>query len=472
VLTAQDLSGESLPAFEFATPGPLRERLCGLTMAGTKTGTFSLVVLDEMFPEGVLPLGSLALLVSSSGARLGIVEVLDRRTCWLSDVTWEMVASEGESDRSVAEWRRGHERFWSQFTDEIRAHTNDPHWAIADDTEVVYETYRFVRRLPAADVGRYPVVELVVDPDSVEWVSAELFELGCTGIEETMVGLLQTPQRYDSGGDSVDLSNKIALRAGFPSETIAAEAEAALDPAWLGRFEVIVGDDWLDAWRDHFEPVRVGRIVIAPSWRADDPDVVHHPVMVGAGSDDIVIWLDPGRSFGTGGHASTRLALSAMQRHELVGQQVLDVGCGSGVLMIAAVALGASSAHGVDVESAALAVTMENAQRHGVADRVSVGHNLGSDEALVYPMVVANILAPVLIELAPQIVARVASHGVLILAGLIAPQVDSVVAAFTAADPALGLAHVDEDGEWRGLTLQRATAPTVSPDEPGTLAQP
>ncbi len=117
-----------------------------------------------------------------------------------------------------------------------------------------------VERLPGADEGRYPVVMLAVPPDELELAVSELDELGTVGVEE-----------LDTSGGTV------ALRAGFPSDALAATAERALPRRWSPRLEVIVGDDWLDAWREHHEPLRVGRVVLAPAWKADDPDVTGHP---------------------------------------------------------------------------------------------------------------------------------------------------------------------------------------------------
>lgn len=436
---------DALPPYEFALPGPLRERLCGLVLAGVKTGTFTLQVLDEMWPDAVLPLGSLAQLVSSAGTSLAVLEVVSRQRLPIAEVTWDMVASEGEGDESVEEWRDGHESFWAQFVEEICAHTGDSTWQITDSTIVVYETFRVVQRLAPADEGRYAVVELAVPEGEVDVAVSELSDLDTVGIEELSVERLTSTNRF---GDAAGL---VALRAGFASEVIAARAESALPRRWLPRLEVIVGDDWLDTWREHVEPVRVGRVVIAPQWRRDDDAVRRSPLVTEAGDDDLVLWLEPGRSFGSGGHASTRLALLALQDLDLHDCHLLDVGCGSGILAVAAAMLGARSAEGVDVEPGALRALTDNAARNGVGDRCAATRSDVSDVVgRSFDVVVANILAPVLIDLADEISARIGPGGSLVLAGLIDDQVERVVAAY----PTLVLERDRCEGNWVALTLR------------------
>lgn len=416
---------EDMPPFELGRPGPLRERLCGLVLGGVKRGCFTLAVLDEIHPEDVLPPGTRARLVSSTGAALGVVEVEGRSTLRLADVSFDLVATEGEGDRSVAAWRAGHEAYWSHDLDEVRAHTGIPDWSIGDGTDVVYESFRLVERLPAADEGRYPVVELTVPADEVELAVSDLDDLGTLGVEELGVEEL---------GVEEPGTGAVGLRAGFPSDAAAAFAERSLPWHWSPRLEVIVGDDWLDAWREHLEPMRVGRVVVAPAWRAADPAVADHPVVrsVDPGRGDVLLWLEPGRSFGTGGHPSTRLVLETLQGLPLADASVLDVGCGSGVLGVAAAMLGAGRVEGVDIEPPALRAFLDNATRNGVADRCRARH---TDLARVadaegFDVVLANILAPVLVSLAPLIAARRASDGVVVLAGLITDQIPQVLAAF------------------------------------------
>jgi ribosomal protein L11 methyltransferase len=172
-------------------------------------------------------------------------------------------------------------------------------------------------------------------------------------------------------------------------------------------------EDWANAWKEHFRPVRAGRrTVIAPPWHDYSPE----------SENDLVVVLDPGMAFGTGTHPSTRLCLMALEDHLQAGDAVLDVGTGSGVLAIAAVKLGAKKVDAVDIEPVAIRSTLENAQRNGVADRLSV--SLGSVDdaarpASTYDVVVANIISRILVELASGLAAGTRPGGLLILSGVI-----------------------------------------------------
>ena len=451
-------AADDLPPWEFATPGPLRERLNGLALAGAKTGTFSLLVLEAVIPEyAETAIGTQFVMVGTNGARLGILETTARVVERIADVTWEQVDSEGESFVSVDDWRRGHEEFWTRYLDVIRTHTNDPHWHITDDTQVVYETFRIVERLPGAEEARYPVVECAVSPDEVELASADLYDLGTVGIEELAEGQELTDPRSPERIHA----DAVLLRAGFPSDALAIAAEAALDRRWHPRFEVLVGDDWLDAWREHFSPMRVGRLVIVPDWK-DDSELLGDPVLAGMGLGDVVLHLDPGRSFGTGGHTSTRLALEAIQALDLLGQRVLDVGCGSGVIAVAALLLGAAGALGLDIEDAAVERTMRNAAVNGVASRCTATSTpihalqvgaLGAEAE--HDVVVANILASVLIGEAEAMTRTVRAGGVLILSGFVTDQAERVAAAY----PSFSIEAELAEGSWRAWVL-RAASPT------------
>ena len=452
-----DSSANDLPLWEFATPGPLRERLNGLALAGAKTSTFSLYVLEEALGEGANPVGTQYVMIGTNGARLGILEIIRRVVERIADVSWEQVDSEGESFFSVDDWRRSHERFWRRFTGIICAHMNDPDWQITDDTEVVYETFRIVERLPGAGEARYPVVECSVPADEFELASTALHDLGTVGIEELGADATLTDPRFWAEPDG----DVIRLRAGFPSDELAVAAEAALDRRWEPRFEVLLGDDWLDAWREHFEPLRVGRLVIVPAWK-DDAELMGDPVLTGMGFGDVVMHLDPGRSFGTGAHVSTRLALGALQELDLTGARVLDIGCGSGVVAIAALLLGAVGAHGLDIEAAAIERTLRNAGVNAVAERCSAASTpIGElvDGALggapAHDIVVANILAPVLIGEAAAIARTVGPGGVLILSGFVSEQADRVRAAY--AD--LSVIATRTEGAWVALMLSTSQDP-------------
>jgi ribosomal protein L11 methyltransferase len=207
--------------------------------------------------------------------------------------------------------------------------------------------------------------------------------------------------------------------------------------------------EWADAWKEHFNVLRVGRrTVIRPSWRDYEPR-----------PGDVVIDLDPGMAFGTGQHETTRGCLVMLEEIVQPGMRVLDAGTGSGILAIAAVKLGAASVTAVDVEPQAITVARENAERNGVDRRIRVGQgSLGAawpfaeaSEGSV-DLVVANIHARVLIDLAEEITAALAPPGAIILSGIIAERAADVCDAFTALG--YSVTNTLTEGDWRTLALR------------------
>ena len=210
--------------------------------------------------------------------------------------------------------------------------------------------------------------------------------------------------------------------------------------------------DWATAWKSHFPVLRIGRrIVIRPTWRR------HRP-----GDDDLVLALDPGMAFGTGLHPTTRLCLAALERVADTGRmrrrgggpaRVLDVGCGSGILAIAALRLGAASALGVDVDPIAVEATRANARRNRVARVLKTQEGSLPSGKPPFDLVLANLIASLLVRLAPELAAEVRPGGTLIASGIFRDREPDVVTALTA----VGLAVVEraEEGDWVALTLRR-----------------
>lgn len=222
-------------------------------------------------------------------------------------------------------------------------------------------------------------------------------------------------------------------------------AGVPVDPMRIGRREADE-EEWRDVWKQYFRALRVGRtFLIRPSW-----DVV--PAQPG----DRIIDIDPGRAFGTGGHASTRLVIALAEE---VGarpvRRFLDLGCGSGILSIAAARLW-PAARGVaaDVDPEAVATTDENLARNGITTIETVVGDLGRvSGAGPFDLVLANIEASVLRPLAPELAQATAPGGAAILSGLLEGDLESVIAAYRAAGLELA-AHSGED-EWGALRLER-----------------
>jgi ribosomal protein L11 methyltransferase len=276
---------------------------------------------------------------------------------------------------------------------------------------------------------RYPYVHVDVSAEEVEEVSYLLWELGALGVEERDATTLQRS------------ASEVTLVASFSDEAEAQQAIDGLAPR-VGRLEFVEGDAWRDAYKQYFKVTPLGeRLVIRPSW---EPYT--------AAAHEVVVVVDPGRAFGTGTHESTRLLMQALDRKVRGGERVLDVGCGTGILAICALKLGAQDALCIDVDPDAIAVTHENAESNGVSERIRADTTPVEALGERYELVLANIQASVLVPLAAAIAARVAPSGLLLMSGILKGQEQEVLAAY----PGFTLVQAPQEGDWIALILQAA----------------
>ncbi|WJI17688.1 50S ribosomal protein L11 methyltransferase [Pseudoxanthomonas winnipegensis] len=233
----------------------------------------------------------------------------------------------------------------------------------------------------------------------------------------------------EPGVGQTPLWEALVLTALFPEETDALALLAALeafDPGldWTqASFRIVADQDWERAWLDQFQPMAFGARTWIVPWNHDLPEAAQ-------AADAAVVRLDPGLAFGSGTHPTTALCLQWLDtlagEGQLQGQTVLDFGCGSGILALAALKLGAERAVGVDNDPQALIATHDNAERNAVQARLQVF--LPADEpARTYPVVVANILASALDALADTLAARVAPGGRLAMSGILHGQEEELL---------------------------------------------
>jgi ribosomal protein L11 methyltransferase len=235
------------------------------------------------------------------------------------------------------------------------------------------------------------------------------------------------------------------------------QIEAALGHLSLIRpipepeFKHVAEENWNESWKEHYHPVRVGkRLIILPEWDKEVPEGL------------IPVWIEPGMAFGTGTHPTTQMALAMLEDAlaELPGVDVIDVGCGSAILSIAAARLGAGSVAGVDVDEDSIENARLNARINGLEDRLSL--NIGSVAEVLdgrFPirqagLVVANILTHILIRLLDEgLAGLVASGGRLILSGILDERETEMLAAIKRH----GLAVLDrrQIGDWVAFTTAR-----------------
>ena len=210
------------------------------------------------------------------------------------------------------------------------------------------------------------------------------------------------------------------------------------------RVRTVDDADWSDAWKEGYVPQRIGRVVVVPSW-LDEP----------IGPDEVALRLDPGMAFGTGLHPTTRGCLTLLQTISPMPPVVLDVGSGSGILALAALRLGAEQAVCYDTDPLAVEATLANARANDLADHVTA--QLGSLPTTLtddpFQLVLANLVAAVLIELAESLAAHTAAGGTLLASGIIEGRTDEVVAAI--ADAGLLVEQRLADGEWVSLRARR-----------------
>ncbi|WCG83363.1 50S ribosomal protein L11 methyltransferase [Pectobacterium sp. A5351] len=219
------------------------------------------------------------------------------------------------------------------------------------------------------------------------------------------------------------------------------EQEPLLGVGFKHKIEQLEDKDWEREWMDNFHPMQFGkRLWICPSW-LDIPDPTAVNVM-----------LDPGLAFGTGTHPTTALCLQWLDGLDLEGKTIIDFGCGSGILAIAALKLGAARAIGIDIDPQAIQASRDNAQRNGVSERLELYLPKEQPADLSADVVVANILAGPLRELAPLISDLPKAGGHLGLSGVLATQAEGVAEAY--ADK-FTLDPVAEREEWCRITGQR-----------------
>jgi ribosomal protein L11 methyltransferase len=223
--------------------------------------------------------------------------------------------------------------------------------------------------------------------------------------------------------------------------SLAAEAGEGLVEV---SFSDLPDEDWAGAWRAYFHPRLVSRrLIVAPPWEKATPQ-----------AGQMVVVIDPGQAFGTGQHQSTQLVLRRIERLAERGRlprRVLDVGCGSGILSLASLLFGAEQAVGIDIDPEAVLATQANAQRNGLAQGVSASTTPLAEVNETFPLVLANMIARELTELAVPLVEHLSPGGELVISGILIDQIGPMSELFAAQ----GLKVVEQDSlaEWAALVL-------------------
>ncbi len=272
--------------------------------------------------------------------------------------------------------------------------------------------------------------------------TAQLWTFGTTGLEVS-----------EDGSDFVTLRAYFDLApdiARMRQEIIASLRQLNLPDSGLRRVDslTIADQDWLAEWKKGYEPVEIGnRMIVSPSWKRDQV----------AGTDRIIIQIDPGMAFGTGTHETTRGCLEMLEKHWR-GGSLLDVGTGTGILAIAAIKLHPGSiVTGFDVDPDAITVAEENAAINCVGDEIELEVNrLSSYAGRQFDVVVANLTADVIIPLAGEFPEVIKPGGMLIVSGILTEQGDEVREALRSEG--FEMIEAKPDGEWATFTLKSVSS--------------
>ena len=284
---------------------------------------------------------------------------------------------------------------------------------------------------PISEARTMPFLELNLRCAQAEHprIEAALDELGALSVT-FMDADAATPDEHailEPGVGAMPLWQALVMTALFDAtadrEVLLQALEALVPDADLAsaQWREVADQDWVRAWMDDYPPLRFGHGLWIVPWNAQVPDEA-----IALGGTATIVRLDPGLAFGSGTHPTTALCLEWLESLDLRGKSVLDVGCGSGILAIAALRLGAAHAVGVDNDPQALAASRDNAQRNEVDERLEV-FMPGDAPGEAADVVVANILASALDALAESIAARVKPGGALALSGILDGQQDELL---------------------------------------------
>lgn len=298
--------------------------------------------------------------------------------------------------------------------------------------------------------GRWLELAVRAHQEAAETVAALLHKWGEGG-----VAIFQDHTQETVDHDPRPVGSWLTLKTYLPdTPALTAQRDGLERDLWhlhafhgdlVGELETqwVAEEDWANAWKQFYTVLHVGeRLVIKPRWQDYNP-----------APGEIVIALDPGMAFGTGTHPTTQLCLAALERLPIAERRVLDVGTGSGILAIAAAALGAAQVDALDTDPVAVSAARDNVAEAGWAGAVTVieGTLALSDPTATYDVVLANITAQTLVTLAPALRAVVAPQGRLLACGIIDTKADDVLAACDAEG--LALLNRREAGDWVLLEL-------------------
>ena len=298
----------------------------------------------------------------------------------------------------------------------------------------------------------YIEIEVTTDKNGADFLSALFFDNGADGVEvddpTDIEDVIASKGFWDYVDDSLlNVKNKdVVIKAFFKPDADIDKILSEINNLDCVKNNVKVNkkenEDWSTTWRSFYKPKKIGRLVIKPEWEEYD-----------AKDGEAVFVIEPGQAFGTGEHESTSMCLTLAQDVELCGKTVLDIGCGSGILGISAVLLGAKSAVLTDLDPKAVEVTKDNAIKNKVTDKVKVLCEDLSNSPDKFDVVFANLTADLLIRLSKQVSANVKPDGIMIVSGIIKEREDEVTKSFDTVG--FKVFKAERKNNWTALILCR-----------------
>ena len=286
-------------------------------------------------------------------------------------------------------------------------------------------------------------LSLITPSEYVEPLSLIFHRYGHGGVAEE----IEVDYNPDEGEMMPDNPNVI-LRTYMPIDdlTESRKQEIQIAVALISKIadlsplkeQIIQNNDWMNYWKNHFPMLKIGRIIICPSW-------IQHT----AGKDEIFIELDPGMAFGTGHHPTTKMCILEIEKLFNAGirDRVLDIGTGSGILAMVAATLGANSVLGIDTDPLAVTAALLNVETNKLMDKVEIIQGTTESNNLSqYDLIVANLYSKVIMEIGHSIMSKIAGNGVVILSGIMKDKLEEVIVSLRTHNFVLD--HYLTEGDW------------------------
>lgn len=304
-------------------------------------------------------------------------------------------------------------------------------------------------------------ISISTEKEAEEIVSEVLISSGAAGVEIEGSGIAEQtnipPELLDSDlFKNIPFSVSAYFGCGNTEQNILAEIKSKLENIKNADLEVPLGslevstavvdeEDWANAWKAYFKPTWVSDfVVIKPTWEDYQKQ-----------GDEIIVEIDPGMAFGTGTHATTRMCVGMLGEFLEPGMEVIDVGCGSGILAIVAAMLGAKNVHALDVDEVAVLVTKENSKINGCEGVMKVQRSdllkqLAEDEKA--DIIIANIISDIVLVLLEDVHLKLKENGMFICSGIIDSRVDEIIKKLE--EKKYRIIKISEEGEWRAIAAK------------------